>query len=57
MSFTSVPVTANDRNKSECGFSYTEMLYVETVTKITQNVSIYKSYGFYEFVYWYILIS
>ena len=59
MSFTSIPVIANDKNKSECIFSSIEMFfiqklpqffYVETATKRKQNDSFFKSYDFNETV-------
>ena len=52
MSFTSVPVKANDKNKPEFIISYIEKFYVETATKRIQNDSIFKSYDFNETVCW-----
>ena len=55
MSFTSIPVTANE-NKSEGIFSYIEKFYIiilcKTATIRKQNDSILKSYGFNEIVCW-----
>ena len=54
MSFTSLPVIVNDKDKPGCVFfSYIEMfLYVETATDRVQNDSIIKSYDFNNIVCW-----
>ena len=53
MSFSSVPVIANDKNKPEFSFTYIVMFfYVETDTKRKQNDSTFKSYDFNEIVFW-----
>ena len=49
MSFTSIPVIANDKTKPEYIFSSIEMFlffYVETTTKRKQNNSVFQSYHF-----------
>ena len=52
MSFTSIPVIANDKNKPECIFFFIENFFnVETATK-RNNDSIFKSYKFNETVCW-----
>ena len=54
MSFTSISVIDNDKNKPECIFSSIEMffLYIETATKRKQNNSIFKSCDLKETLYW-----
>ena len=51
LSFTSIPVIANDKDKPECIFPIVKcFFYVETATKRKQNDSISKSFGFNEIV-------
>ena len=54
MSFTSIPVIANDKNKPECIFFFIERFFnVETAIKRKKNIySIFKSYNFNENVCW-----
>ena len=53
MSFTPMPVIANDKNKPECIFSNTErFFYVETATKGNKNDSTFKSGDFNEIICW-----
>ena len=54
MSFTSIPVIANDKNKPKCIFSSIESFYVETAIKRKQNNSVFKSYGFNDMLVTYI---
>ena len=52
MSFTSMPVIANNKNKQECIFSLLKGFFnVETAIK-RKNGSIFKSYNFNETVCW-----
>ena len=54
MSFTSIPVIANDKNKPECIFYFfiERFFNVETAIKREKNDSIFKSYNFNETVCW-----
>ena len=55
MSFTSIPVIANDKNKPECIFYFfiERFFNVETATKRRKkNDSIFNSYNFNETVCW-----
>ena len=53
MSFSSVPVIVNDKNKPECiSSSFQMFFFVETATKRKQNDSIFKSYDFNGTVCW-----
>ena len=55
MSFTSIPVIANDKNKPECIFYFfivESFFNVETAIKREKNDSIKKSYNFNETVCW-----
>ena len=54
MSFTSIPVIANDKNKPECIFYFfiERFFNVETAIKREKNDSIFKSYTFNETVCW-----
>ena len=53
MSFTSIPVIANDKNKTECILFFIErFVNVETAIKRKKNESIFKSFNFNETVCW-----
>ena len=52
ISFTPIPIMANDKNKPECIFLVLKCFYVETAIKRKQNDSIFKSYDFNEIVCW-----
>ena len=53
MSFKSIPVIANDKNKLECIFFFIERFFnVENAIMREKNDSVFKSYNFNETVCW-----
>ena len=52
MSFTSIPVMANDKNKPECVFFFIESFLCRNCYQEKKNDSIFNSYNFNETVCW-----